>query len=69
MSFAFAELEAHARSLPAEERAKVVEVLIASLRQTHIGEMEAEWRKEISDRLAAYDRGEDTDFRGRGCLC
>lgn len=62
MSLAFAELEAHARSLPAEERAKLVEALIASLRQVRVGEIEAEWRKEISDRLAAYDRGEAQPF-------
>ncbi|HZR03799.1 MAG TPA: addiction module protein [Burkholderiales bacterium] len=62
MSLAFAELEAYARSLPAEERAKLVEVLIASLRQTQVGEIEAEWRKEVSDRLAAYDRGEAQTF-------
>jgi putative addiction module component (TIGR02574 family) len=62
MSLVFSELEQQARSLPAEERARLVEVLLASLRQTEIAEIEAEWNREIAERLRAYERGEAQTF-------
>lgn len=62
MSSTFTELEKQARALPAEERARLVEVLLGSLRQTEIAEIEAEWKKEIADRVAAYERGEAQTF-------
>jgi putative addiction module component (TIGR02574 family) len=62
MSLVFSELEQQARSLPAEERARLVEVLLASLRQTEIAEIEAEWNREIAERVRAYERGEAQIF-------
>ncbi|HTT39145.1 MAG TPA: addiction module protein [Burkholderiales bacterium] len=62
MSDTLSELEQQARALPAEERARLVEVLLDSLRGTEIAEIEAEWQREIADRLAAYDRGETQTF-------
>ena len=62
MSNALSELERQARALPAEERARLVEVLLDSLRETEIAEIEAEWQREISDRIAAYERGEAQTF-------
>jgi len=62
MSLVFSELEQQARSLPAEERARLVEVLLASLRQTEIAEIEAEWNREIAERVRAYERGEAQTF-------
>ncbi len=56
------ELEQQVRSLPAEERARLVEVLLDSLRPTEVGEIEAAWRREITGRIAAYDRGEVETF-------
>ena len=58
MSVTLSELEQQARALPAEERARLVEVLLDSLRETEIAEIEAEWQREIADRVAAYERGE-----------
>ena len=62
MSTTLTELEQQARALPAEERARLVEVLLASLRETEIAEIEAEWQREIADRIAAYERGEAQTF-------
>ena len=62
MSLVFSELEQQARSLPAEERARLVEVLLASLRQTEIAEIEADWNREIAERVRAYERGEAQAF-------
>ena len=37
-------------------------MLLDSLRETEIGEIEAEWQREIADRIAAYERGEAQTF-------
>ena len=52
------ELEDQARALTAEERAKLAEALLESLRDAPIAEIEAAWEREIESRAAAYDRGE-----------
>jgi putative addiction module component (TIGR02574 family) len=62
MSITLTELEQQARALPAEDRARLVEVLLDSLRQTEIAEIEAEWKREIANRVAAYERGEAQTF-------
>ena len=33
-------------------------MLLASLRQTEIAEIEAEWNREIAERVKAYERGD-----------
>ena len=52
------ELEEKARALTSEDRAKLAEALLESLRDAPIAEIEAEWDREIESRAAAYDRGE-----------
>jgi putative addiction module component (TIGR02574 family) len=52
------DLEKQARALSAEERAKLAELLLESLREASVAEIEAAWDREIEDRVAAYDRGE-----------
>jgi putative addiction module component (TIGR02574 family) len=52
------ELEAQARALTAEERAKLAETLLESLREAPNAEIEAAREREIEARAAAYDRGE-----------
>jgi putative addiction module component (TIGR02574 family) len=56
---AFREIEEQAKSLPPEERARLAESLLESLRQEGIAEIEAAWAKEIRARVAAYQRGEE----------
>ena len=58
MSDTLKELEARARNLSAEERAKLAESLLESLREAPIAEIEKAWEQEIAERVAAYDRGE-----------
>jgi putative addiction module component (TIGR02574 family) len=58
MSDTLKELEAQARSLSPEERARLVEFLLESLREAPLAEIEKAWELEIAERAAAYDRGE-----------
>ena len=58
MSDTLKELEAQARSLPPEERARLAETLLESLRDAPLAEIEKAWEVEIAERAAAYDRGE-----------
>jgi putative addiction module component (TIGR02574 family) len=54
----FKELEAQARALTPEERAKLAEALLESLQDAPNAEIAAAWDREIQSRAAAYDRGE-----------
>jgi putative addiction module component (TIGR02574 family) len=58
MSATLQELEQQARSLSPDERARLADVLLESLRDAPIAEIEATWDREIEKRVAAYDRGE-----------
>jgi len=62
MSDTLKELEAQARSLSPEERARLVESLLESLRDAPLAEIEKAWELEIAERVAAYDRGELPTF-------
>ena len=62
MSDTLKELEAQARSLPPEERARLAELLLESLRDAPLAEIEKAWELEIAERVAAYDRGELPTF-------
>ncbi len=62
MSISLTELEQQACSLPPEERAHLAEVLLESLHDSPLSEIETEWQHEISRRVAAYDRGEAQTF-------
>lgn len=57
MSDTLKELEAQARSLSPEERARLADSLLESLRDAPIAEIEKAWEVEIAERVAAYDRG------------
>ncbi|CAK0742816.1 hypothetical protein CCP4SC76_1240003 [Gammaproteobacteria bacterium] len=55
MSVQLIELEQQARTLSPDERARLVEALLESLRETSLSNIEAEWPQEIENRVAAYD--------------
>jgi putative addiction module component (TIGR02574 family) len=57
-----AELASQARSLPVEDRSRLVDLLLESLHESPIAEVEAAWTKEIERRVAAYERGEVETF-------
>jgi len=58
MSALLIELEKQACSLLPEEHAHLVEVLLESLQDSPLSEIETEWEREIEKRVAAFDRGE-----------
>ena len=62
MSDTLKELEAQARALSPEERARLAESLLESLRDAPLAEIEKAWEVEIAERVAAYDRGELPTF-------
>jgi putative addiction module component (TIGR02574 family) len=53
-----AELAAQGRSLPPEERVRLLDLLLESLHETSPDNVEEAWNKEIERRVAAHDRGE-----------
>ena len=57
MSASLKKIEEQAKSLSAEERAKLAESMLESL-HTPVSEIEAAWAEEIERRVAAFDRGE-----------
>lgn len=52
------ELAERSKALSAEERSRLVDLLLESLHEPAIAEVEAAWAVEIERRLAEYDRGE-----------
>jgi putative addiction module component (TIGR02574 family) len=62
MAASLSELERQAQSLSAEDRARLAEVLLESLRGTFLSDIEAAWKREIEARVAAYDRGDLQGF-------
>ncbi len=57
MSASLKQIEEQARSLSAEERAKLAESMLESL-HAPLSEIESAWAEEIELRVAAFDRGE-----------
>lgn len=62
MVASFKEIEQQARALTTEERAKLAEVLLESLQTPLLSDIEAEWAREIEERVAAFDRGETKTY-------
>lgn len=58
MTDALKELEKKAKSLTVDERAQLAELLLESIQEPPVAEIEAAWDREIEERAAAYDRGE-----------
>ena len=58
MATTLAEVEQQARMLSPDERARLADILLESLRDPSLLEIENAWQREIEERVAAYDRGE-----------
>jgi putative addiction module component (TIGR02574 family) len=56
------DLEEQAKSLSPDDRARLAEVLLESLREKQLSEIEQAWNREIEQRVAPYDRGELQTF-------
>ncbi len=52
------ELAERGRSLPPEDRVRLVDLLLESLHESSTQEIEDAWAKEIERRVAAYEHGE-----------
>ncbi len=57
MSASLKKIEEQARALSAEERAKLAESMLESLR-VPLSEIESAWAEEIERRVVAFDHGE-----------
>lgn len=53
-----AELAERCLSLEPEDRSRLVELLLESLHESPLPDIEAAWDEEIKRRVAAYERGE-----------
>ncbi|MES3025341.1 MAG: addiction module protein [Pseudomonadota bacterium] len=58
------ELAERGMALPTEDRSRLVDLLLESLRESPTNEVEAAWAIEIEWRLAANDRGEMASVAG-----
>ena len=56
------ELQTQSRSLSPEERAKLADCLLDSLRDAPLAEIEQAWEREITERVAAFERDELPTF-------
>lgn len=52
------ELAERGKALAPEDRSRLVDMLLVSLHEAPVAEVEASWDKEVERRLDAYDRGE-----------
>jgi len=62
MLLSLADIEQQAKQLPANERARLAEALLESLKDDSLNEIQTAWRREIEERVAAYDRGDVETF-------
>ena len=53
-----AELAEQSKGLSPDDRSRLVDMLLESLNQAPLAEVETAWDEEAERRLAAYDRGE-----------
>ena len=58
MPISLNDVEQQARMLEPDDRARLVEIMLESLRENSLSEVEAAWQKEIASRVTAYNRGE-----------
>jgi putative addiction module component (TIGR02574 family) len=62
------ELAEQGKALAREDRSRLVDMLLVSLHEDPLGEVEAAWDDEVERRLVAYDRGEIQAIDGEEVL-
>ncbi len=62
------ELAEMGKALAPEDRSRLVDMLLESLHEGSLGEVQAAWDDEVERRLAAYDRGEVQSIDGEKVL-
>lgn len=63
MHITLAELEKQATLLVPGERARLVEILLESLHNNSLSDLETAWQREIEKRIELYERGETELFQ------
>jgi putative addiction module component (TIGR02574 family) len=56
------------KALPVEDRSRLVDLVLESMHEGSLAEVEAAWDEEVEQRLAAYDRGEVVALDGEEVL-
>ena len=62
------ELAERGKELTPEDRSRLVDMLLVSLHEAPVAEVEAAWDEEVERRLAAYDQGEVQALDGEEVL-
>ncbi len=62
------ELAERGKELAPEDRSRLVDMLLVSLHEAPVAEVEAAWDQEVERRLAAYDRGDIQAIDGEAVL-
>ena len=68
MSDHISELAERGKALAPEDRSRLIDMLLISLHEASIAEVEAAWDQEVERRLAAYDRGDVQAIDGEEVL-
>lgn len=63
-----AELAAKAAALAPEDRSRLIDLLLVSLHEGPLADVEAAWDEEVERRLSAHDRGEIQSLDGEQVL-
>ena len=66
MAALFIEVERQARELSADDRARLAELLLASIQESSSQEVQAAWDQEITARVAALKNGSATLYPAGG---
>ena len=62
------ELAERGKALTPEDRSRLIDMLLESLHEEPLAEVETAWDEEVERRLAAYDRGEIQAIEGEEVL-
>jgi putative addiction module component (TIGR02574 family) len=68
MSVLLKEIELQTRQLSPDDRARLAEMLLESVQEPAISQIEAAWEVEISARIAAWKRGETITYAAEDVL-
>ncbi len=68
MSLSLKELEIQAQQLAPNDRARLAEVLLESLQDPAVNDIEAAWEKEITARMLAWENGTTSIYQATDVL-
>jgi putative addiction module component (TIGR02574 family) len=68
MSDVVVALAEQGKALPPDDRTRLVDMLLVSMHEETLSQIEASWDKEVDRRLAAFSRGESAAIDGETVL-